>query len=151
MHRKVTLDQVREVLRTRACPHCRLRSPGRPGQQVDPRVPLDCEAGCELFNNLAGLVTLANQLDPLLGSYEAAIGHRVSQLVDSIRGPDGNARDGRSSPLNRHRHCVIETLSELVDGTPARRRRFPYPAISASDGRFRPGPMDAKFDDSYKG
>ena len=119
MARKVTLGQVKEVLRARACQHCAERTPGRPGDRIDTATPLDCEATCELFMSLPKLTALANQLDPMLCSYDAALGHRVSQLIASIRSSGGDeARDARSSPLNRHRRCVIETLAELVDGRP---------------------------------
>jgi hypothetical protein len=131
MARKATLEQVKEVLRGRVCQRCALRRPGRPGDPIDRGKPLGCEAGCELFASLPQLTSLANQLDPMLRSYDVALGHRVSQLIASARTPDGlEARDGRSSPLNRHRRCVIESLSELVDGRPARRRRRRIPYVA---------------------
>ena len=122
MHRTVTLDQVQRALRARVCRNCKLREPGRPGDPLRTDTPLDCEAGCELFRDLPELATLANHLDPMLRSYDEALGHRVSQLIESAGAAGGNDRDGRSSPLNRHRRCVIATLSELVDGQAARTR-----------------------------
>jgi hypothetical protein len=127
MHRTVTLDQVQRALRARVCRNCNLRDPGGPGDSLRTDTPLDCEAGCELFHNLPELSTLANHLDPMLRSYDEALGHRVSQLIDSAGAARGNHRDGRSSPMNRHRRRVIETLSELVDGQAdrTRTRRIP--------------------------
>jgi hypothetical protein len=122
MHRTVTLDQVQQVLRARVCRNCKVRHPGRPGDPLQTDRPLDCEAGCELFHNLPELSTLANHLDPMLRSYDVALGRRVSQLIESFVGAGRTGRDGRTSPLNRHRRCVIDTLSELIDGRPARTR-----------------------------
>ena len=122
MRRTVTLDQVQQVLRARVCRHCKLRHPGRPGDPLQTDQALDCEATCELFNNLPELGTLANHLDPMLRSYDEALGRRVSQLIQSAREEGGTRRDGRASPLNRHRHRVIDTLSELIDGQSSRRR-----------------------------
>ena len=122
MRRTVSLDQVQRALRARVCRNCKLRHPGQPGDPLQTDTPLDCEAGCELFHNLPELGTLANHLDPMLRSYDEALGRRVSQLIESAGAAGEAARDGRSSPLNRHRRCVIDTLSELVDGHAARTR-----------------------------
>ena len=126
MQRTIKLDQVREVLRARVCRNCKLRSPGRPGDPLQTDKPLDCEGGCELFDNLPELGALANHLDPMLQSYDVALGRRMSQLIQSA-GERGADHDGRSSPLSRHRRCVIEALTELVDGPPrpGRTRRKP--------------------------
>lgn len=114
MHRKVTLDQVKRELRARACRNCPLRSPGRPGDGLDTERPLDCEATCDLFVHLPKLQEVARQLDPIIGSYDTALRHKINQIVESIARP-GSGRSSRSSPLKRHRECVIQSLSELAD------------------------------------
>lgn len=138
MHRKIKLDQVREVLRARVCRTCKLRNPGRPGDDLRVTEPLACEAGCELFENLPELTELANQLDSMLLPHDVTLGRRMSRLIRS-GSKSGAARDGRSSPLNRHRHCVIETLTELVDGQVrrGRTRRKPYADTATPEQAFR--------------
>lgn len=114
MNRKVTLDQVKRELRARVCQHCPLRRPGSPGDRIDTNVPLDCEPACELFENLPKLTEFAVRLDPMLRSVDATLRHKISEAVKSIH-DSMPGYDGRSSPLNRHRRCVAQTLSELVD------------------------------------
>lgn len=115
------------------------RSRGRP-LQTD--TPLGCAAGCELFHNLPELSALAKHLDPMLRSYAVALGRRVSQLIESV-GAAG--RTGRSSPLNRHRRCVIDPLSELVDGRAARTRtrRISYCTTPTTEMGFGSMPIVA--------
>ena len=138
MLRTIKLDQVREVLRARVCRNCKLRNPGRPGDELQVNDPLACEAGCELFDNLPELTALANHLDAMLLPHDVALNRRMSRLIRS-GGDRGAARDGRSSPLNRHRRCVIETLTELVDGQArrARTRRKPYGDTAPPEQAFR--------------
>ena len=114
MKRHVTLDQVKRELRARVCQHCPLRNPGKPGDRIDTGRPLDCEAGCELFHNLPRLTEFAVRLDPMLQSADEALQRKISQALHSMAEsrPD---YDGRCSSLNRHRRCVVRTLSELVD------------------------------------
>jgi hypothetical protein len=120
MSRKVTLEQVKSVLRARVCQQCPLRQPGQQGDRVDTSQPLGCEPACELFAHLPKLAAVASQIDPMLQSYDARLGHAVSSIIASIREARGEGNgDGRSSPLNRHRRCVIRTLTELVDQRPA--------------------------------
>lgn len=114
MHRKVTLDQVKTALRARVCQFCPLRNPGQPGDRLDVDRALDCEPACELFTHLPNLTEVARQLDPLLTSYDARLGRAVSDIVRSIRDSQPGG-DGRTSTLNRHRRCVIRTLTELAD------------------------------------
>ena len=114
MKRHVTLDQVKRELRARVCRHCPLRNPGEPGDRIDTDQPLDCEAGCELFDNLPRLTEFAVQLDPMLRSVDEALQRKISQTIHSMT-ESRPGYDGRSSPLNRHRRCVVRTLSELVD------------------------------------
>ena len=105
-----------------AClPQLQIRHPGRAGVPLQTDTSLDCEAGCELFHNLPELATPASCLDPMLRSYDVALRRRVSQLIESVGAAGASARDGRS-PRNRHRRCVIDTLSQLVDGRAARTR-----------------------------
>ncbi len=85
MTRRVTLDQVKRALRARVCQHCPLR---RPGEAV--------------------------QLDPMIQSVPAVLQHKITRAIESIHN-SRDGYDGRSSPLNRHRRCVIHTLTELVD------------------------------------
>lgn len=113
MKRHVTLDQVKRELRARACQHCPLRSPGQPGDRIDTDTPLDCEQACELFEQLPELTELAKQIDPMLRPVDQILQHRISQTLGNIaRVSDA---DRRSSPLNRHRRCVVQTLTELVE------------------------------------
>jgi hypothetical protein len=114
MKRHVTLDQVKRELRARVCRHCPLRSPGGPGDPIDTTQPLDCEAECELFHNLPRLTEFAVRLDPMLRSVDEALQHKITQTIHSIA-ESRPGHDGRSSPLNRHRRCVVQTISELVD------------------------------------
>ena len=113
MHRKVTLDQVKRELRSRVCQHCPMRTPGKPGEHLDSTRPLDCEPACELFEHLPRLAELAVRLDPMLQSVEEVLQRRISRTIDSIHRSRSDY-DGRSSPLNRHRRCVVQTLTELV-------------------------------------
>jgi hypothetical protein len=114
MNRKITLEQVKNELRARVCQHCPLRHPGRPGDRIDTSESLDCEATCELYEHLPKLTELARRVDPMIRSVDTVLQHKISQAIQSIH----DARpgyDGRSSPLNRHRRCVVQTLTELVD------------------------------------
>ena len=113
MRRRFTLEQVKRELRARACQHCPLRTPGAPGDPVDTSRPLDCEPDCELFVHLPKLTEVARQLDPMLGSYDEVLRRRIHQTIGSIAGTRTEG-DGRSSALNRHRRCVIRTLTELA-------------------------------------
>jgi len=118
MKRKVTLDQVKRELRARVCRNCPLRRPGEPGDRVDTDTPLHCETSCELFEELPKLTQLAVQLDPMINSLEGALSRKISGAIENIhrsRECAGECYDGRSSPLNRHRRCVVRTLTELVD------------------------------------
>jgi hypothetical protein len=114
MNRKVTLDQVKRELRARVCEHCPLRHPGKPGDRIDTGAPLDCEPTCDLFEHVPKLTEFARQLDPMLRSVDTTLQHKISQAVQSIH-DSRPGYDGRSSPLNRHRRCVVQTLTELVD------------------------------------
>ena len=114
MKRNVTLDQVKRELRARVCQHCPLRRPGEPGDRVNPDVPLDCETSCELFEHLPRLTELAVQLDPMIQSVPAALQRKITRAIQSIH-ESREGFDGRSSPLNRHRRCVVRTLTELVE------------------------------------
>jgi hypothetical protein len=114
MKRNVTLDQVKRELRARVCQHCPLRHPGEPGDRVNPDVPLDCETSCELFEHLPRLTELAVQLDPMIQSVPAALQRKITRAIESIH-ESRKGFDGRSSPLNRHRRCVVRTLTELVE------------------------------------
>ena len=114
MKRHVTLDQVKRELRARVCQHCPLRHQGEPGDYVDANRPLDCEAGCELFDNLPRLTEFAVRLDPMLRSADEALQRKISQTIHSMA-ESRSDYDGRSSPLNRHRRCVVRTLSELIE------------------------------------
>jgi len=113
MKRKVTLEQVKSELRARVCQHCPLRHPGKPGDRVDTDVPLDCEPSCELFEQLPRLTQFAVQLDPMIQSVPAALQRKISRAIDAIH-KSREDFDGRSSALNRHRQCVVRTLTELV-------------------------------------
>lgn len=114
MSRKVTLDQVKSALRARACQFCPLRHPGQPGDPLDVERPLDCEPACDLFTHVPKLYEVARHLDPMLRSYDQGLGSKISEVVRSI-GESQSGHDGRSSPLRRHRQCIIRTLTELVD------------------------------------
>ena len=114
MRRKITLDQVKRELRARACQYCSLRTTGRPGQRIDTDRALECEATCELFTHLPMLKELAQQLDPMLRSYDTVLRHNINQMIESAIHSRA-ADEGRPSPLRRHRECVIQTLSELAD------------------------------------
>ena len=114
MHRKVTLDQVKRELRARACAHCPLRHPAQPGGRINTDTPLDCETSCELFEHLPRLTEIARQVDPMLRSVDEVLQHKVNQTIERIA-QSKPGYDRRSSPLNRHRQCVVQTLSELVD------------------------------------
>ena len=114
MRRKVTLEQVKTELRARACQNCPHRTPGRPGERLEPDRPLDCEAECELFVHLPKLREVARQLDPMLRSYDTVLRHKIGQIIESIA-ESRSAGDVKASPLRRHRECVIQTLSELAD------------------------------------
>jgi hypothetical protein len=114
MHRKVTLDQVKRELRARVCRNCPLRTPGKPGDRINTDRPLDCEPECELFEQLPALTEFARQLDPMLRSVDEGLQRTIDDTIESI----AKARRGyeaKSSPLNRHRDCVVATLTELVD------------------------------------
>ena len=118
MKRRVTLDQVKRELRARVCQHCPLRRPGEPGERLDTGRALDCEASCELFDELPKLTQLAVQLDPMINSLDGALQRRISSAIETIhssRERAGGGYDGRSSPLSRHRRCVVRTLTDLVD------------------------------------
>ena len=114
MHRKITLEQVKRELRARACRNCPLRTPGRPGDRLDTNRPLDCERTCELFEQLPKLTEFARQLDPMLRSVEDVLQRRISQTIQSMA-EARSANEVKSSPLNRHRDCVVEMLTELVN------------------------------------
>ena len=114
MKRHVTLDQVKRELRARVCQHCPLRSPGNCGDHLDVNQPLECEAGCELFENLPRLTEIAVRLDPMLRKVDQVLQHKITETIHSIA-ESRPGYDGRSSPLNRHRRCVVRTLSQLVD------------------------------------
>ena len=114
MKRTVTLDQVKRELRARVCQHCPLRTPGQPGNRLDTDRPLDCEPTCELFEHLPRLTELAVRLDPMFRSADQTLQHKISEMIRSIHEAQPG-HDGRSSPLNRHRRCVVRTLTELVD------------------------------------
>ena len=113
MKRHVTLDQVKSELRARVCQHCPLRYPGEPGEPIDTDKPLDCEAACEMFEHLPRLTEFARQIDPMLRSIDEAIRYRITDTLRTVAQRTG--ADQRSSPLNRHRRCLVRTLSELVD------------------------------------
>ena len=114
MKRTVTRDQVKRELRARVCQNCSLRKPGNPGDRLDTDRPLECEPACELFEHLPKLTEFAVQLDPMIRSVDQVLQHKISQVIQSIH-DTRPGRDGRSSPLNRHRGCVVRTLTELVD------------------------------------
>ena len=114
MKRHVALDQVKRELRARVCQNCPLRSPGKPGDPVDTTQPLDCEPGCELFQNVPRLTEIAARLDPMLRSVDEVLQHKITETIHSMA-EQRPGHDGRSSPLNRHRRCVVRTISELVD------------------------------------
>jgi hypothetical protein len=114
MKRKVTLDQVKRELRARVCQHCPLRRPGSPGDRLNTDVALECETSCELFEHLPRLTEFAVQLDPMIQSVPAVLQRKITQAIESIH-HSRDGFDGRSSPLNRHRRCVVHTLTELVE------------------------------------
>lgn len=114
MKRHVSLEQVKRELRARICQHCPLREPGKPGDRLDTDRPLDCEPSCELFHNVPQLTEIAVRLDPMLRSVDQVLQRRITDTIHSIAASKPGY-DGRSSPLNRHRRCVVQTLSELVD------------------------------------
>lgn len=112
--KRVKLEQVKRELRARVCQHCPLRSPGKPGDHLDTGGPLDCEQGCELFENLPRLTEIAVRLDPMLRNVDQVLQHKITETIHSIA-ESRPGYDGRASPLNRHRRCVVRALSELVD------------------------------------
>jgi hypothetical protein len=66
-----------------------------------------------MFEHVPTLTELARQIDPMLRSVDEVLQHRVSQTIESITESRG-ARAASTSPLNRHRNCIVETLTELV-------------------------------------
>jgi hypothetical protein len=81
---------------------------------VNADLPLDCEASCELFDHLPKLTEFAVQLDPMIQSVPAVLQRKITQAIHSIH-KSREGFDGRSSPLNRHRRCVVHTITELVE------------------------------------
>jgi hypothetical protein len=66
-----------------------------------------------MFEHLPQLTEFARQIDPMLRSVDEAIRYRISDTLHTIAQKTG--ADQRSAPLNRHRSCLVRTLTELVD------------------------------------
>src|SRR4051794_28778492 len=100
-----TLDMLRTHMRMRVCPHCRLRPQN--GEALGPAVARPCEASCPLFVRLPVLRKVAILADPMLRPRREA----VRQWIARTREADPAVA---SSPLNRYRHRILDTVSEIV-------------------------------------
>lgn len=84
MKRTVSLPRLQEVVRARVCAGCERLTPGQTDLPLDQ--PRDCERGCELFEALPNLRTLAVNLDPVVGNFDRAARVAVGGLVSTPRG-----------------------------------------------------------------
>jgi hypothetical protein len=70
MNRTISLPKLQEVIRARVCAFCEHLTHG--GDKLPLNVERDCEHGCELFQSLPHLRTLAVHTDPVVGNFERA-------------------------------------------------------------------------------
>lgn len=110
MTAKPTIEQLKAELRAQICKDCPLRTPGQP---FDMERQLPCETSCPLFVHLPRLKEVAQQLDPMLGSYDAVLGRQMSEITRAHH--ELARRDGRSSPLTRYRKRIIRIFAGLMD------------------------------------
>lgn len=117
------MEQVHSVeprqqqrLRARICPHCQWRPQG--SESLGPDEPRSCQAHCPIFLNLPALVQIARNLDPMLGSYGAAMHGRIWRLcAEHPIWPEPCVRCAdHACLLCRYRKEVVETLRDLVRG-----------------------------------
>ena len=66
------------------CAHCEWLTPG--GNDVPLAQARDCEHGCELFQSLPYLRTLAVNLDPVVGDLHRAARAACGPVVDTRKG-----------------------------------------------------------------
>ena len=84
MKRTISLPWLKEVVRARVCNHCARLTPG------GDKLPLDqeraCEHGCDLFESLPNLRTLAVNMDPVVGQFERAARAAFGEVVTTPNG-----------------------------------------------------------------
>ena len=84
MKRTISLPRLQEVVRARVCSACERLTPG--GNNLPLSQPRDCEHGCDLFDALGNLRTLAVHLDPVVGHFDRAARAAVGGVVETPRG-----------------------------------------------------------------
>ena len=102
VRRKLTLRALQQAIRAEVCPGCPWRSGG--GRRRRSEEPAACEGRCGIFLALPRLRRVAENLDPMVGSYEGSLG----AAIDSIPSP-------LDSPLRSRRDAVIRAVKRTAE------------------------------------
>ena len=84
MKRTLSLQKLQEVVRARVCSTCERLTPG--GNELPLNQPRGCEQGCDLFEALPNLRTLAVNVDPVVGNFARAARAACGEVVADAKG-----------------------------------------------------------------
>jgi hypothetical protein len=112
------IERIRAEMRAQICRDCPLRTLQQP---FDPERPLACEQSCPLFVHLPKLKVVAQQMDPMLRSYDRVLGEHLSEINRAEQARSG--ADGRSSPLRRYRNRIIRLFAGVMDRDAGRQKK----------------------------
>jgi hypothetical protein len=113
LQRQPTLDQVKQAIRTELCAHCPYRAE-RPNSS-GAGMPRRCEAKCPVFVHLPVLQSIAERLDPMIGSKERVVDCTIRRILESN---DLTTRGGERNKLARlrhHRRRLARILGRLLN------------------------------------
>ena len=103
--------ELTRLLRTRVCAGCPHARPAGAPPSAD--VPRACESNCPIFQHLPTLLAYAENLDPLVGSFDGVVSALAGQCVPCGKGPGRTpARHRHDCPLEMHKQVVAEVLKE---------------------------------------
>ena len=102
--------RARPRLRLSICRTCAARPPG--SESWDEHTPRSCEAECEIFKQLPGLIRIARCIDPSLASFEHVMDGHLEWLAQPVVGDCETCQRRRA--WSRHRGCVIRVLQDIV-------------------------------------
>jgi len=103
-HRRPTLEQLEQALRSNVCARCPLRTECIEGEGLR----RGCEAHCPLFVHLPVLAERAGRLDPMVGRHEDVLRDAMRRIIEETDEAGGE-------PLRRCYRQAAKVLAQLLN------------------------------------